>query len=329
LERYQKGFATETYTKGVASGPIISQSYPNSSPVGCFTCHSPHKRGNFTIRDSVGVTINTLVAGVTPKTWNSTASSNLCVKCHQPRMTSTFLIPGTGTNPTPTSWQPDPSKTATTDTAKIYTSRWNNHVSGEETQTLLGFAGFEFTGSYTYPNSGHTSLIQAKTIGCEMCHMATPIGNKGGGHTFKVGYTAEGSTTESFNFAGCNVSACHGASGVVTTGATDAHWAAPRNEIIAKLSQLGKMMMDTTITKKWSRPKSGKAVAWTSFTVSGSDTSWSVANATSSSPLVIVPASKAGALWNLQQVAYEQSRGIHNYKYVKALLDASIAELNK
>ena len=328
-ERYANGFKNETYVPGAASGPLVHQDYPQSSPVGCFSCHAPHKRGDFTVRDSGGVTINSVIVGVTAKTWNSSASSNLCVKCHQPRMTSTPFIPGTGTNPTPTSWQPDPTKTnPLTDTAKIYTSRWNNHTSGEVAQTLLGFAGVEFAG-YTYSNSGHTGLIQAKTLGCEDCHMATPVGNKGGGHTFKVGYIPEGSTTMSFNLAGCNVSACHGSTGAVTTGASDAHWGKPRNEIIGKLSQLSKLMMDTTITKKWSLPQSGKAVPWLSFTVSGTDTSWLVANVSATKPLVIVPAAKAGALWNFQQIFYEYSRGVHNYKYVQALLDASIDQLKQ
>ena len=319
LERAKNGFSTETYIPGTPSGPITHSDYPNSSPVGCFTCHSPHKRGNFTVRDSGSVVINTLVTGVAAKTWNSTASSNLCVKCHQPRMTSTPVTS------TPPSSLPDPTKTAATDTAKIYSTRWNNHVSGEETQTLLGFAGVEFAG-YTYSSSYHTTAVNAKLLGCEDCHMATPVGNKGGGHTFKVGYIPEGSTTTSYNFAGCNTSACHN-NAVTATSST--YWAGPRNEIIAKLSQLGKMMLDTTITKKWSRPKSGKAVAWLSIAVSGTDTTWSGANASTSSPLLITPAAKAGALWNFWQVMYEESRGIHNTKYTRALLDASIAELNK
>lgn len=328
VERYRNGFANETYTEGVASGPKITKDYPNSSPVGCFSCHLPHLRGNFSRRDTNSVNIFTLVAGQTTKSWNATSSSNLCVKCHQPRMTSTFLIPGS----TPVSWKPDPTKTATTDTAKIYTTRWNNHVSGEQSQTLLGFGGFEFAG-YTYANSYHNTAVAAKLIGCEKCHMATPIGNKGGGHTFKVGYIPEGATTTSYNFAGCNTTACHGTGGVT---ATNAKWKLVRDEIGSKISILGKLMMDTTITKKWSVPKSGLAYPWTTFTVSASgDTSWAVAsqingvNIGTTNPLRIVPAFKAGALWNLQQVFNERSKGIHNTAYVRALLDASIAELNK
>lgn len=319
-ERYTHGFANETYTPGVPSGPMVSQNYPNSSPPGCFTCHSPHRRANFTMRDSSAVNIYSIVARQTTKNWNSSVASNLCVKCHQPRMTSTFLTS------TPYSWQPDPTKINSTDTAKIYTTRWNNHVSGEPAQTLLGIGGFEFS-SYTYDNSYHTTLVGMKQLGCEDCHMATPSGNHYGGHTFAISYLAEGSTTPSYNVAGCNTASCH--NGAVSTGATNAHWGVVRNEIISKISQLGYLMMDTNVTKKWSSPQKGKAVAWTSFAVSGIDTTWSVANASSSAPLVIVPASKAGALWNLQQVMYEKSNGIHNYKYVKALLDASIAELNQ
>jgi len=237
-------------------------------------------------------------------------------------MTSTPLIPSSST---PASWQPNPTKTATTDTAKIYTTRWNNHTSGEVVQTLLGFGGVEFAG-YTYSNSYHNTLVTTKAIGCEDCHMATPIGNKGGGHTFKIGYIPEGSTTESFNFAGCNASGCHSGSAIT---ATSAKWAGVRNEIIAKTAKLANYCLDTTRTKKWTVPKSGKTVQWVSFTISGADTTWSVANASGTSPLQIVPAYKAGVLWNLQQAMYENSKGIHNTAYIRSLLDASIAEMEK
>jgi hypothetical protein len=346
VERYNRGFANETFSLNAASGPIVYQTYANSSPVGCFTCHLPHIRGNFTVRDSGAVNIFTLVAGQTTKVWNSTPSSNLCVKCHQPRMTSTPLI---GSTP---SWQPDPTKTALTDTAKILTVRYNNHVSGENVQNLLGFGGVEFSGySYTnYANSyGHTNLVKSGLLGCEDCHMATPIGNKGGGHTFKIGYVPEGSTTESFNFAGCNVTGCHG-SGGVTTGATDAHWTLIRNEIQGKRAQLAQLLMDTTISAKWGvvRKLNGKAVpfiGW-NFNAAGDTIYYALAgkasgtiyydksgNAYSSAAdfgtLKVVPAFKAGAIWNLQQVLYDPSLGIHNYRYVRDLLNASIAELNK
>ena len=341
-ERYRNGFANETFSVNSPSGPIVSQTYANSSPVGCFTCHLPHRRGNFTVRDSGAVNIFTLVAGQATKQWNSTPASNLCVKCHQPRMTSTPLTSSTK------SWQPNATQTAMTDTAKITTARYNNHVSGENVQNLLGFGGVEFSG-YTYSNSGHTSLINSGLLGCENCHMATPIGNKGGGHTFKIGYVPEGSTTELFNFAGCNVTGCHG-SGGVTTGASDAHWTKVRNEISGKRAQLAQLLMDTTIAAKWGpvRKLNGKAVPFVgwNFSASGDTIYYSLAgkasgtvyydnagNAYSSAAdfgtLQVVPAFKAGAIWNLQQVLYDPSLGIHNYQYVRSILDASIAELSK
>jgi hypothetical protein len=328
IERYRNGFANETFSVNAPSGPMVSQTYSNSSPVGCFTCHLPHIRGNFTLRDTGAVNIFTLVAGQSTIQWNSTPASNLCVKCHQPRMTSTPLTSS------PKSWQPDPAQTAATDTAKIYTTRYNNHVSGENVQNLLGFGGVEFSG-YTYTNYansyGHTNLVKSGLLGCEDCHMATPIGNKGGGHTFRIGYVAEGATTESFNFAGCNTTGCHG--GAIKT--SDSHWKV-RDEILIKINQLGRLMMDTTITKKWSptfkSKYTGMAFPWTKVTVSGTDTSWALTDsvtAPSVKALIITPAFKAGAIWNFEQVVYDPSLGIHNYRYVKELIESSIAELNK
>ena len=320
-ERYLRGFANETFNINTPSGPICYQNYPNSTPPGCFTCHAPHNRGNFTVRDSGAVNIFTLVAGQTTQQWNSSSASNLCVKCHQPRMTST---PFTSS---PVSWQPDPSKINITDTAKIYSSRWNNHVSGEPTQTLLGFGGFNFQDT-TFSNSYHTTLINIAGLGCEDCHMAKPNGaNQNGGHTFAVRYLASGSSSPSYNVNGCNVPGCHTS---LTATTSDAHWG-KRAEIISKISQLANLMMDTNITKKWSLPQSGKAVPWLTLGTVGTipgDSTWSV-NASTSKPLVIVPAYKAGALWNLQQLQYEKSHGMHNYQYEIGLLNKSIWELIK
>ncbi len=324
FERTTRGVANETFTLNAASGPMVNQNYYSSSPVGCFTCHTPHKRGDFTLRDTVGqVKIFSLVAGNTTKTFTGNTTAQLCVKCHQPRMTSQFLI---GT--TNLSWQPDPTKTGATDTAKIYTSRWNNHVSGEGIQTLLGFGGVEFAG-YTYSSSYHSTALQNKTLDCADCHMATPIGNKGGGHTFKVGYIPEGSTTTSYNFAGCNTTSCHGTSGAITS--TSAKWATVRAEMTGKIRQLASIMMDSTVVGKWTVKKAGKFNPWITMTVSTTtgDTSYAANANTGTNVLQIIPAAKAGALWNLQMAIYEASHGIHNTAYTRSLLDASIAELKK
>ncbi|MGD0589726.1 MAG: hypothetical protein ABSA44_02855 [Bacteroidota bacterium] len=319
-DRYNRGFANETFNINAPSVEICTQGYPNATPPGCFTCHAPHQRGNFTVRDSGAVNIFTLVAGQATQIWNSSAASNLCAKCHQPRMTSTFMWTS-GT--TPASWQPDPSKINTTDTAKIYTSRWNNHVSGEPTQTLLGTGGFEFAGYSNYQSSYHTTLINNKALGCEDCHMATVnSGDQNGGHTFWVRYLATGSTSPSYNVNGCNVSGCHTG---LTASASDAHWG-ERATIIGETAQLAKMLMDTSVTNKWSQKSKIPWVTVTAGTIVG-DSTYGV-NATGSKPLIIAPAYKAGAIWNLQQIQYEKSHGIHNYKYVKALLDNSIAELS-
>jgi hypothetical protein len=50
-------------------------------------------------------------------------------------------------------------------------------------------------------------------------------------------------------------------------------------------------------------------------------------NASSSNPLEL-SAEEVGALWNYQYVREDQSFGVHNYKYMKALLENSIAALN-
>jgi hypothetical protein len=158
--------------------------------------------------------------------------------------------------------------------------------------------------------------------------MATPIGNKGGGHTFKVGYIPEGSTTTSYNYAGCNQSACHGTSGAIT--ATSTKWKGVREEMTGKIRQLAVLMMDSTRVGQWTVKKAGKFNPWITMTVSSAgDTSYAANANTGSNVLQITPAFKAGALWNLQMAIYEASHGIHNTAYTRSLLDASIAELKK
>ncbi|MEK9137504.1 MAG: hypothetical protein AAB393_10310, partial [Bacteroidota bacterium] len=59
----------------------------NPSPPGCFACHSPHSRGDFTRRDTAAVTIKSFIAGVSDATFNY-GNGNICVRCHQTRVSS-------------------------------------------------------------------------------------------------------------------------------------------------------------------------------------------------------------------------------------------------
>ncbi len=278
---------------------MATKSYPNGTKPGCFTCHSPHAKGDFTMRKTTAINIKSFVVGAPDISFN-VGTSNACVTCHRTRETS------------PMSVIPDPTKTAATDSIVITSSRFYPHY-GVQGQILVGKGGFEFAG-YSYPSSYHTQLANAKNIQCQDCHMATPsvvVEGKtvAGGHSFRIGYkTSSTDTIGSVNVAGCRASGCHTdvTSNTMTKTAFKAYRSAQKDVAVG---------MDTLrallVAKGWLNPATD------------------LANASTSKPLVIKPAYRAGALFNYFFLEHEGSHGIHNTKYAKALLDASIAELKK
>lgn len=312
------------------------------SPPGCFACHAPHGRGDFKLRDSSAVTLTNVFVGGANVIFNGGGKSNLCVQCHQPRNTSS-VSPAPNIN------------AAATDTTTITSPRWYQHY-GVQAQMFLGTGGnggFQFPG-YSYSNSGHTSLVQAKTLGCVDCHMQEPVGGgaaKAGGHTMWLKYEAEGN--ETFIVKDCKV--CH--SDITATPTTytlsatafNAYKSNARNNIAAQLDTLANLLMDTTKTKTWNagsrvdleptRTTYGKTLPWltksvdaegeVSYSVPAGDGKKSTSTNLYAYPPIKAKGVRAGALWNFMFIEHDRSEGVHNYQYAKALLSASIAELNK
>jgi len=162
-------------------------SHPNASPPGCFACHSPHSRADFSLRTTDPVTMLAGVVGEADFVFDY-GKGNLCGSCHKPRTI----------NP-----KPDPTKTADTDTITITSSRWYQHY-GVQGLMLAGSNGFEFQG-YTYENSYHTRSEVIKDEGCVICHMAQEERNPAGGHTWWIEYDGEEV------LAGCLTAGCHDA----------------------------------------------------------------------------------------------------------------------
>ena len=120
----------------------------NPTPPGCFTCHAPHARGNFSLRDTVPVTLISNINGVADAQFNY-GHGNMCVQCHQPRTLATKMD-------------------GAADSLVITTNRWYSHY-GVQGQMLMGEGGFKFPG-YTYSgNSNHTSNTTIQQEGCPVC----------------------------------------------------------------------------------------------------------------------------------------------------------------
>ena len=175
---------TEGFVQAALGRTITGQ--PISSPIGCFACHSPHSRANFSLRTTDPVTMLAGVVGESDPVFDY-GKGNLCANCHKPRSISP---------------KPDPTKTADTDTITITNSRWYQHY-GVQGPMLAGTNGFEFTG-YTYSNSFHTTSTVIADEGCTICHMAVEERNPAGGHTMKIEDEEAGEL-----LVGCLSAGCH------------------------------------------------------------------------------------------------------------------------
>ena len=182
---------TEGFIQADLGQPITDHSL--SSPIGCFACHSPHSRADFSLRTVDPVTFTPGVVGAPEETFDY-GDGNLCANCHRPR------VPAYGSsNITP---MPDPTKTAPTDTIIIKTGRWYQHY-GVQAPMLAGVNGFEFQG-YTFSNSTHTTSATIMEQGCQICHMAEDVETTLGGHSMNLA-NEEGEELT----VGCETAGCH------------------------------------------------------------------------------------------------------------------------
>ncbi|MBI5473898.1 MAG: hypothetical protein HY961_16290 [Ignavibacteriae bacterium] len=278
---------TEGFIQRMNGQTVTNQYQP--SPPGCFACHSPHARAEFSLRKATAVTIGSNIAGVADALFDYGAG-NVCVQCHQTR-TMSPKMPGA----------PGP-----TDTVTITNERWYSHY-GVQGQVLMGEGGFKFPG-YTYRgNSNHSVNAAIKTKGCPTCHMVEQayspnLGTgKAGGHTMNIRYyTEEGALDTVYHLVSCNATGCHGANFFNETSY--------RNAIRPIEDSLH--VLETLLTAKNWLTSSGTVRAGGTY-----------------GPLKITPAVKAGALYNFLLIEHDLSKGIHNTKYAQDLINSSIQAL--
>ncbi len=306
--------------------------------IGCATCHNQlhttYGRGD---------TVLTTTAAVSMTMWGGAKSinltqdggrSNLCAKCHQPRpltasLSGGYVVKYDSLRDSPNLPFYDSTRAATTNYLR---PSYRTHVHyGTVSAVFAGEGGIEFPGTLAYDNSAHTTLAS-----CQDCHMAEVYG-VAGGHTFNV----------KGNFNGCNASGCH--TGVSSSNST--FWTGPRNEIKGLLNALADSLNNLGHGMKilhsnadaesnlWAGlttgnydgyldiydPSTNPSGAWQNPTVSGS---WTTAQKSENYAKPQFPSLKnghMGAMINFQFALREYSLGIHNTKYVKALLTNSIA----
>jgi hypothetical protein len=350
-----------TFTLNATTGKYVNDYATVASAaygeIGCPTCHS-------SIHSTYGSAdmVFTTVAPVPMTMWGGKKvidlpadnhSSNLCVKCHQPRPFTNALT-GDVLDYVALATTPgvvfDGNPTGTTNIIKP-SYRTHTHY-GAIGAVYAGMGGVEFPG-IPYTNSAHT--IQAA---CTDCHMGTMVG-KSGGHTF----SALG------KFDGCNVTGCHS---TAITSASTTLWANPRAEIKKLLADLSAKLTvggvdilnrNPVNAEKFYLNIEGKptligANLWAGITANNYDgylnvydpitnpgaqtynassfqfvgnppSSWSQTqkdyNATL--PKLTLSYAQMGAIINFQLCLRDYSLGIHNFLYTKALLTNSIAKL--
>ena len=73
---------TEGFVQASLGQTVTGQ--PISSPIGCFACHSPHSRADFSLRTTDPVTMLAGVVGEADPVFDY-GKGNLCANCHKPR----------------------------------------------------------------------------------------------------------------------------------------------------------------------------------------------------------------------------------------------------
>lgn len=163
----------------------VHQTFVDVQQPNCYTCHQVHK--DFAITDlalttTASVTFMNGIGGP----YNNTAdnsSGNLCANCHQARAASP-AIPAVGSG---------------NFTLSGTQTRWGPHYSSVS-NIMTNTGGYHTAGALSYTaNHAH------KALSCTSCHMATPYGDKAGGHTMALRYDSHG--TEMVLQTGCI--SCH------------------------------------------------------------------------------------------------------------------------
>jgi len=324
--------------------------------ISCWTCHSS-LHTTYDTTDLAFTTVApvpmTMWAGRADKTIDLPAdggSSNLCVKCHQPRpMTcandpSGRLLNYDSLVSAPKAVQYD-SATGAKNTGVRPSYRLHVHY-GAIGGVYAGKGAVEFGTGYS--NSAHT--LEAS---CSDCHMASPMTGVAGGHGFNVRNgleTALGSGT-TWNFNGCNVKDCH------QDGPIDANsgkWKTTRSEVKEKLDALAAKINEAgqghdilhaeadPASNLWVGvstgnydgyldiydPSTNAAGYWQNPYPAGSWTADQKAYNKSLQKFPKILNVQMGAMINFQFCLREYSLGIHNTQYVKTLMNNTLDALN-
>ncbi len=280
----------EGFIERVKTGKVdVKKFVANPSEIGCFTCHAPHDRGNFSLRTISKVT---LANGVT----FDRDKGNLCASCHRARRTPKDEVRA----------------------RNIPNDSWGAHH-GPQSDMLSGTNAYEVPGR-KYSNSAHGVL---PTANCVTCHMAQPAGRYSlapsiGGHSMRL--AGEVHERPAVNVAGCLNSGCHGEMKQVNNKHFYDRKAAADFDGNGKIESVQEEvagLLDKFINGK------GSGLLQT-MKDPPYDAKGEFINSKTQYPIEVV-----AALYNYKFVKEDGSKGIHNTKYAVQLLMDSLKALDK
>jgi hypothetical protein len=340
--------ATFTFTGGKWVNNYNTDDADAIGAINCWTCHSS-LHTTYGIADLAFTTTApvsmTMWAGA--KTINLTQDSgvsNLCVKCHEPRPLTCSndpagrLMPYDSLRDYPGLVMYD----STTGYHNIYARpSYRMHVHyGAVGAVFAGMGAIEFPGSLAYSNSKHTTVAA-----CPDCHMAEPMTGMAGGHAFNVRNAKESALASSttWNFNGCNKTGCHADDPL---SATAPLFVNTRNTVKGLLDQLANdinavgsghniLHSDPSSTNLWWGISTGNFDGYLDIYTPGTNDAGYWRDPYSTNPTNLTKPkfpslsfAMTGALINFQFCLREYSLGIHNTKYVTALLTNTDEILN-
>ncbi|MFZ4522343.1 MAG: ammonia-forming cytochrome c nitrite reductase subunit c552 [Bacteroidales bacterium] len=335
---------------GKWTNPYVTNAANAIGEIGCFTCHSSlhttYGMSDITLTNTAAVPMTMWGGAKTINLTQGGGKSNLCAKCHQPRpLTCSGPAANNGRLLNYDSIKNFPNlvmfDSAAPNANKMVRPSYRMHVHyGAVSAVYAGMGAIEYPGSVAYTNSPHTTVAT-----CQDCHMADPMTGIAGGHSFNMRNAKETplSSSTTWNFNGCNTTACHGANPI---DASSAKWKATRTEIkglldalALKLNAVGQghdiLHADATASNLWAGVTTKNYDGYMDIYGAGTNDAgyWRDPYNTSAINLAKpkFPSLKfvqMGALINFQFCLREYSLGIHNTQYVRALLTNSVEALN-
>lgn len=294
--------SSQGYLDVIANPPFynnysVKNAPSNPSPVGsCYTCHNIHQAYDSTDWSFTGGAAFNMIIDSTIHL-DLGEKANLCARCHQPRPVS-----------------PRPNLTTPTATMTIGSYRFGPHY-GAQGAIFAGKGAFEFQGSLAYDPGQHAGMA------CADCHMGSASGIYAGGHTFNMVNEESGAQ----NVAAC--ATCH-------SGLKNFDKNGKQTEIEGLFAQL-ESKLDTLLDKDGTGAYTGYLDIYDPANnpdgryKNSSTSSFTAAQKTynTSLPSCTITNTVAAAVVNFMLINKDNSFGVHNYPYTKALLQNTIENL--